>query len=120
MFLLKYLGILMATLFLATGSTAEESWPMQQENKGEAQMVISGGKTGNVPFPHHAHQRSLADCKPCHELFPQEKGAVEKLKADGRLKKKSVMKTCQSCHRKIKKTGEKSGPIGCKDCHSIQ
>lgn len=120
MFVLKYLVMVMAAVFLATGSAAEETWPVQQEYKGEAQMELYGGKTGNVPFPHHAHQRAMADCKICHELFPQEKGAVETLKKEGQLKPKLVMKTCQRCHRKIKKSGEKSGPIGCKDCHSIR
>jgi cytochrome c7-like protein len=120
MFLLNYLAVLLAALFFATGSAATENWPIQQENKGEAQMVLSGGKTGNVPFPHHAHLGTLTDCKPCHELFPQENGAIEKLKEKGLLKKKLVMKTCQKCHRKAKKAGEKSGPTGCKDCHRIR
>ena len=120
MFPLKHLTVLVAVLLFATGMAAGVDWPLQMENKGEAQMVIYGGKTGNVPFPHHAHMSATTDCMPCHKLFPQEKDAVEKMKKEGRLKKKLVMKTCQKCHRKTKKAGEKSGPIGCKDCHSIR
>jgi len=87
------------------------------ENKGAASMVLQGGSSGDVPFPHHKHQNALGDCNLCHNLFPQEPGGVEKLKAEGRLKKKAVMEQCKSCHRKRTDKGERGGPVGCKACH---
>jgi hypothetical protein len=88
------------------------------ENKGADQMVLEGGTQGMVPFPHHRHQDALRDCNLCHAVFPQEKGSIEALKAQGLLKKKEVMnKLCTSCHRQKKRTGEKSGPVTCKECH---
>ena len=88
------------------------------ENKGAANMELFGGTRGLVPFTHQQHQNVLKDCNICHALFPQQKGSIEKLKADGALKKKQVMnKMCLKCHRARKKAGEKFGPITCKQCH---
>ena len=119
---IRRLALLAAAAFLATaaGSAAKEGWSIQTANRGAAQMVLTGGRTGDVPFPHDAHQGAMAECTPCHSLFPQEKGSIERLKAEGGLKPKEVMKDCQKCHRQKKKAGEKSGPVGCKDCHSVK
>jgi len=93
-------------------------WSLAVENKGAEYLQLPGGKRGNVPFPHHQHQNILVDCKICHDFFPQEKGSIEKMKAQGQLKKKYVMnKLCTKCHRTKKKAGEKSGPVSCKKCH---
>jgi hypothetical protein len=92
----------------------------QAQNKGASDIVLNGGKSGNVPFPHHRHQEVVADCNACHELFPQQSGVIDELKATKKLQKKTVMNNCQKCHRKTKKAGMKSGPIGCKKCHSIK
>ena len=89
------------------------------ENKGAEDIVLEGGKQGKVPFPHHRHQTALVDCNICHTLFPQEEGAIERLKAEGKLKKKSdvMNKQCTKCHKAKKKAGEKTGPVTCKACH---
>ena len=88
------------------------------ENKGAADIVLTGGKRGNVPFPHHRHQNELVDCNICHDVFPQQKGAIDRLKQEGSLKPKTVMnKQCTKCHREKRRAGEKSGPITCKQCH---
>lgn len=87
-------------------------------NKGSEHIVLDGGKRGKVPFPHAIHQARLKDCTVCHQLFPQEPGIVESMKREGKLKEKQLMKRCQTCHGKMKKTGEKTGPTGCKACHS--
>ena len=88
------------------------------ENKGAAEMVLAGGKRGDVPFPHLKHQEKLIDCGTCHAVFPQEKGAIEALKAEGKLKPKQVMnKQCTKCHKEKKRAGEKAGPTTCKSCH---
>ena len=88
------------------------------ENKGAKELVLSGGKKGNVLFPHHRHQNFLVDCNICHTQFPQEKGSIEKLKSEGKLKKKHVMtKLCTKCHKERKKAGENSGPTKCSKCH---
>ncbi len=82
-------------------------------------MVLKGGSPGDVPFPHKAHQTALKEnCDACHKLFPQEAGSIQKAIAAGTLKKKEAMKQCQDCHKATKAKGEKTGPTGCKDCHS--
>ncbi len=87
-------------------------------DKGAQQIILEGGSRGPVPFPHHRHQRILDDCKVCHELFPQERGGIVKLKNEGRLMKKQIMnKHCQRCHRMEKKAGKPSGPTACNKCH---
>ena len=117
----KHLVVSAILIMLASGPTlAQQDWTIAATPKGRAQMVLQGGNPGDVPFPHETHQSAMGDCKPCHELFPQEEGSIETFKAENRLKKKKVMKTCQKCHRKLKKAGEKSGPTGCGDCHSVK
>jgi len=88
------------------------------QDKGSKEILLSGGKKGDVPFPHHIHQVVLKDCTKCHNLFPQTPGAIEKLKANKRLETKEVMKQCRNCHKAKKWAGEKAGPTGCKACHS--
>ena len=109
-------------LILATMSTliagTSIAVSLATENPGAENIVLKGGKRGKVPFPHRQHQKNLGDCQICHSVFPQESGAVEKLKAEGTLKKKYVMnKLCTKCHKKMKKAGQKSGPTSCTKCH---
>ena len=112
--LLLFLGAGM--LFFAAVSVALSGTPV--ENKGAAEIKLPGGTRGPVPFPHHKHQNNLVDCKICHSLYPQEPGIIEKLKAEGKLKKKQVMnKQCTKCHKENKKEGLKAGPVTCKQCH---
>lgn len=100
-------------LFIISAAAA-----MAIENKGADMMSLSGGKQGSVPFPHHKHQDNLKDCQACHAVFPQEKGAIDKMKAEGNLKPKAVMnKQCIKCHRAEKKSGNPSGPLTCTTCH---
>ena len=63
----------------------------EDQNKGEENITLFGGSTGPVPFPHGIHQNKLGGCNTCHDLFPQHAGAIEKLKAQGTLKKQEVM-----------------------------
>ena len=103
-------------LFFAAVSVALSGAPV--ENKGAAEIKLPGGKRGLVPFPHHRHQDALGDCDICHSVFPQKAGIIEKLKAQGKLKKKQVMnKQCTKCHKQKKKEGIKTGPVTCKQCH---
>lgn len=88
------------------------------ENKGAEKITLDGGTRGMVSLPHHHHQRVLGDCKICHTLFPQESGSIARLKKEGLLLKKQVMKKlCIWCHRDQKKMGNPSGPITCAKCH---
>ena len=87
-------------------------------DNGAEEMLLEGGSRGNVPFPHRTHQEVLGDCNKCHDLFPQETGAITRLKKAGDLKKKQVMnKSCVKCHKSMKKGGGKSGPTTCSKCH---
>jgi len=106
---LAVLVILAAALALTLGAVADD--------KGAGEMVLQGGKLGNVPFPHHRHHDALGDCAPCHNLFPKVAGVIERLKVEGKLQKKKVMKQCRGCHKEKASKEEKTGPTSCKDCH---
>jgi hypothetical protein len=109
----------LGVLALAAGS-----WCLAAEtpqNKGAAEIVLEGGTSGPVAFPHQRHQENLADCSVCHSAFPQKAGAIEELKAQGKLAKKQVMnEQCTKCHKEKKQAGEKAGPISCTTCHVKQ
>ncbi len=114
---MKGFRVLVLVLLIISAGSAY-AYTIQTDNKGAENIELYGGKSGPVPFPHLAHQDALADCKICHELFPQEIGGIEKLKASGQLKKKQIMnKHCTKCHRQLKKEGKITGPITCKACH---
>jgi c(7)-type cytochrome triheme protein len=87
------------------------------EGNGAETIELKGGAMGNVTFPHRLHQEKLKDCEACHKLFPKEEGAIQKLIADGTLKKKEVMKDCEECHKARKAEGEAAGPTTCRGCH---
>lgn len=100
-------------LFLCTVLT------VSAQNKGSATMLLEGGRTGKVSFPHQQHQQVFeADCEVCHKLFPQKKGIIEKLKKEKKIKKQLVMNNCKSCHEQMIDQGKPSGPVKCKECHS--
>ncbi len=85
---------------------------------GAAKITLDGGFIGNVPFPHHLHQKSAGDCKACHQLYPQEKGVIGSLKETGKLKKQQVMNSqCISCHKENQTAGKPAGPTQCNKCH---
>lgn len=88
-------------------------------NTGAENLLIDGGQRGDVSFPHRTHQKILVDCNKCHDLFPQEPGAIARLKKAGDLKKMQVMNTrCVKCHKAMKKEGAKTGPTTCSKCHT--
>jgi len=90
----------------------------QSQNKGAAEVVLEGGTSGNVHFPHQRHQVRLVDCTICHSAYPQKAGAIEELKAQGKLAKKQIMnEQCIKCHKEKKQAGEKAGPTSCTTCH---
>jgi len=92
---------------------------LSEQNLGAENIILEGGNSGVVPFPHKKHQDSLKDCSICHELFDQEIGSIEKLKLEDKLQAKQVMNTqCLKCHREAKKAGNASGPLSCTTCHS--
>jgi hypothetical protein len=113
---LKLVLRLISIVALISGSVAAVSPAV--ENQGAEKIELDGGKRGNVLFPHRQHQKNLGDCQICHSVFPQEPGAIEKLKTQGTLKKRYVMnKLCTKCHRAKKKAGQPSGPTSCAKCH---
>lgn len=110
----KSIAIIVALIVMAVAVlTAAAS-----ENRGKAEMILDGGKTGTVAFSHHLHQDWVQDCQVCHKDFDKKEGALDAAKAAGTLKKKQVMNaTCIACHRAKKKAGEAAGPVSCKACH---
>jgi Cytochrome c7 and related cytochrome c len=104
-------AIFISGILLSAGSS------IAVEDKGAESIVINGGSRGSVTFPHGRHQGVLVDCMPCHELFPKESQVIDKMKVEGKLKKKVVMKMCKKCHKGLSKKGQKTGPVACKDCH---
>ncbi len=100
-------GLLLASVFTFAGQT-----------QGRKEISLNGGASGNVLFPHHQHQEVVTDCQTCHADFDQTEGALDAAKKANVLKKKQIMNnTCLKCHRSMKKTGEKTGPVSCKGCH---
>ena len=90
----------------------------QTPNAGAPEIVLNGGTSGNVTFPHLRHQQKLVDCNICHSVYPQKPGAIEALQAQGKLAKKEIMNTqCTKCHKERKQAGEKAGPTTCTTCH---
>ncbi len=111
--MIRHIALAAALLALLITAAAVASTENGAEN-----MELDGGKRGKVPFPHRSHQEVLKDCNQCHDLFPQESGAIERLKKAGDLKKKQVMnKSCVKCHKVMKKSRGKAGPVTCAQCH---
>ncbi|MBT7696196.1 MAG: cytochrome c3 family protein [Desulfobacterales bacterium] len=108
----KTILLLLSLLFIFCFSIA-----VFGKDTGKAEMILGGGSKGNIAFPHGSHQQTITDCTSCHNLFPQETGSIDKLKNEGGIKKKQVMKQCQKCHREMKRAGEKTGPTKCSGCH---
>jgi hypothetical protein len=91
------------------------------QDRGAAAIVLDGGTSGPVAFPHHRHQEALPDCTICHSAFPQKAGAIEALKAEGKLARKQIMNEhCTKCHKEKRQAGEKAGPTTCTACHAKQ
>lgn len=109
----KSLVLLVGVLLVAAIAIAAEV------NKGAADITLNGGTMGNIAFPHQGHQTALKDaCMSCHDMFAQETGIIDKLKAENKLGKKDVMnKKCINCHKAKKNEGVKSGPTSCSECH---
>jgi hypothetical protein len=93
--------------------------PAAELDQGAENMMLDGGRQGQVAFGHHRHQAALGDCGLCHDLFPQEAGSIQRLKTQGQLKPKSdvMNKLCIKCHRARKNAGETTGPLTCATCH---
>jgi cytochrome c-type protein NrfB len=87
------------------------------QDKGAATMMLQGGSPGDVAFNHHLHQSALGDCNLCHNLFPRVSGSIEKMKVEGKLKKREVMGQCQGCHKQKVASGSKTFPVKCGECH---
>jgi hypothetical protein len=113
--MLKVAALLSLALLSAGSWIAIAAAP---QNPGAPDMVLEGGTSGKVPFPHLQHQQALVDCNLCHAKFPQTPGAIEALKAEGKLAKKEVMNSlCTKCHKETRQAGEKGGPTTCTTCH---
>lgn len=89
-----------------------------QSAQGPDRIVIDGGVSGKVPFPHAQHQDRIGDCNVCHAVFPQATQAIRKMKEAGKLKPKKVMNLqCIKCHKQAKRDGKPHGPLTCNSCH---
>jgi cytochrome c-type protein NrfB len=105
-------------LFISAAIVWTAGMSIAETNKGAKEIVIPSGNQGDVKFPHEQHQEALKDCMLCHDLYPQQAGAIQDLKQKGILAQKQVMnKQCVKCHKARKEAGEKSGPVACKECH---
>lgn len=111
---LKYLVLMSVIILIIPTCTVFGDTAVK---KGEKEMVLQGGTRGNVAFPHERHQKSLGDCQKCHSIFPQDKGSIQKMIGEGKLKKKAVMDHCKDCHKEMATKGEKTGPTSCSKCH---
>lgn len=111
-------AVLGAVLIAAVMAIGAVSAAATSENRGAPEIVLEGGVRGKVPFSHLKHQEALNDCGVCHAVFPQAKGSIETLKAQGKLASKQVMnQQCIKCHRARKAAAQPGGPTACADCH---
>ena len=114
-------GTCLSLVFIMAVIGLGESASVQTQNQGAAEIVLDGGTSGNVHFPHRQHQEKLRDCAICHSVYPQKAGSIEELKAQGKLVKKEIMNTqCLKCHKEKQRAGEKAGPTTCTTCHIKQ
>ena len=106
-------------IFLLATAGGMTTLAAENQDRGEAEIMLKGGSRGEVLFPHHRHQEALKeDCQTCHELFPQKRGSIEALKSEGKLEPKYVMnKLCTGCHRQYRREGIDAGPTTCSQCH---
>jgi hypothetical protein len=110
--------LLIGIALIAIAATSLAPQDLGAQNMGAKEMQLAGGNRGEVPFPHFNHQNKLGDCNICHSQFPQAKGGIDKLKAEGQLKAKQVMnKLCIKCHKAEKRAGKPAGPTTCAKCH---
>jgi hypothetical protein len=110
----KIIFTIISLTFISSFIAASEQ---TRSHENHENMVLEGGQTGDVFFPHHIHQNTLGDCNYCHNLFPKASNSIEKLKAEGKLEKKEVMNNCTKCHKQKVENNEKAGPTSCKGCH---
>jgi hypothetical protein len=109
-------AVLLPLALLAAGSLIVTA--AAPPNPGAPEMMLEGGTSGKVPFPHLRHQEKLVDSNLCHSMFPQTPGVIEALKAEGKLPRRQVMNAlCTKCHKERKLAGEASGPTTCTSCH---
>lgn len=91
--------------------------PTIGQNKGAEHITLDAGSKGTVEFPHRLHQNALGDSNLCHNLFPQVRGIIKKMKDEGKFKKGKIMNQCLTCHKAKIKQVVKSGPTKCWVCH---
>jgi hypothetical protein len=114
----RWKPVIAVAVILAAATVWTTSAPAQSPNPGAAEMVLDGGTTGKVPFPHRKHQQALPDCTLCHSVFPQKTGAIDELKESGKLPRKQVMnELCTRCHKERQSAGQSAGPTSCLKCH---
>jgi len=115
----KIILILIGSAVVTVIGSAALSAAQAQADKGAAMMQLESGRLPAATFPHRLHQEKLDDCNACHSMFPQKRGAIKELQAQGKLKKQEVMnKNCIACHKESKMAGKSSGPVSCMDCHA--
>lgn len=89
------------------------------ERKGADTIELESGRLPAVTFPHRLHQETAEGCSVCHDMYPKERGAIQDLKAKGKLARQAVMKrNCIDCHKERSAAGKPSGPLSCTDCHA--
>jgi len=116
--LLRSAIVVLAAWTMLIGSGLVVEAPASEPPKGAERIVIPGGVTGDVAFPHLSHQQNLENCDICHSLYPEEADVIDRFKEQGKLKPKAVMnQQCTACHREKKRSGLKAGPTTCKGCH---
>ena len=125
--------IISGGLFLFSGFEAlviaqEETYDISHKN------IFGSLQRPSVSFPHEQHVEALEKlgCEACHHIFDQKTRTL--VPADGEettcsdchgLKKvdntpglrEAYHGSCTVCHRKLNRSGKKSGPVTCGECH---
>jgi c(7)-type cytochrome triheme protein len=110
-------------------------WVKAQPDKIKLDHVVAFGKKQRPPvlFPHNQHIETGLSCKDCHHRYEKGKNVLE----DSELEegkpgikcsechgpktrpklREAFHRQCMDCHNKMKKTGKKTGPRLCGECH---
>ncbi len=84
---------------------------------------------GKVTFTHKKHADAIKECVKCHHTWKKGETsgklckdchkATKEASKDGKgiTAKDAYHKDCKGCHEDAKKKGEKTGPVGCTQCH---
>lgn len=122
-----------AATFLVLCMVSTWVYAQQEEITLEDKEVFGKPQRPAVEFNHAKHYEEYPECMECHHIYEYSDGEKENTWAGEEQKcsdchkqvkeeKKLDLRTafhenCTGCHQKMRKEGEKTGPVTCGECH---